>query len=108
MAGAYQQPAAHGIGCQRPGQVLFGLLAWLHDDRAPAPCTAQPWTICRRVACLLPASPLYCSRSALAGEYRGIMNLCRVLPLGLDAKAAVDEAINRWVLCAAVSHSVLS
>ena len=29
------------------------------------------------------------------------MNLCRVLPLGLDAKAAVDEAINRWALCAA-------
>lgn len=29
------------------------------------------------------------------------MNLCRVLPNGLDAKAAVDEAINR---CAAIGN----
>lgn len=41
------------------------------------------------------------SRNALLGEYRGIMNLCRVLPNGLDAKAAVDEAINR---CAAIGN----
>lgn len=33
-------------------------------------------------------------RSAQAGEYRGVMNLCRVLPGGTEAKAAVDEAIN--------------
>lgn len=45
------------------------------------------------------SSSTHCSRSALAGEYRGIMNLCRVLPLGLDAKAAVDDAINRCVNC---------
>ncbi|KAL4440251.1 hypothetical protein ABPG75_003252 [Micractinium tetrahymenae] len=41
------------------------------------------------------------SRNALLGEYRGIMNLCRVLPNGLDAKAAVDAAINR---CAAIGN----
>lgn len=28
------------------------------------------------------------------GEYRGIMNLCRVLPNGTDAKLAVDNAID--------------
>ena len=28
------------------------------------------------------------------GEYRTIMNLCRVLPDGLDCKTAVDEAID--------------
>jgi hypothetical protein len=33
-------------------------------------------------------------RSAQAGEYRGVMNLCRVLPGGAEAKAAVDEAID--------------
>jgi len=34
------------------------------------------------------------SRSAQAGEYRGIMNLCRVLPGGTEAKQAVDAAID--------------
>ena len=29
------------------------------------------------------------------GEYRGIMNLCRVLPQGTAAKLAVDKAIDR-------------
>jgi Inositol hexakisphosphate len=33
-------------------------------------------------------------RSAEAGEYRGVMNLCRVLAGGTEAKAAVDEAID--------------
>ncbi|KAL4521071.1 hypothetical protein Ndes2437A_g05017 [Nannochloris sp. 'desiccata'] len=33
-------------------------------------------------------------RSAQAGEYRGVMNLCRVLPGGTEAKAAVDESID--------------
>ncbi len=33
-------------------------------------------------------------RSAQAGEYRGVMNLCRVLPGGTEAKAAVDDAID--------------
>lgn len=28
------------------------------------------------------------------GEYRGIMNLCRVLPNGPDAKLLVDDAID--------------
>jgi hypothetical protein len=32
-------------------------------------------------------------RNVPAGEYRGIMNLCRVLPSGGEAKAAVDAAI---------------
>lgn len=34
-------------------------------------------------------------RSPQLGEYRGIMNLCRVMPGGLEAKASVDEAIDR-------------
>ena len=29
------------------------------------------------------------------GEYRGIMNLCRVLPKGMLSKLAVDDAIDR-------------
>lgn len=29
------------------------------------------------------------------GEYRGIMNLCRVLPKGTLSKLAVDDAIDR-------------
>ncbi len=29
------------------------------------------------------------------GEYRGIMNLCRVLPQGTAAKLTVDKAIDR-------------
>ena len=33
--------------------------------------------------------------ASLLGEYRGIMNLCRVLPAGVDAKLLVDEAIDR-------------
>lgn len=33
------------------------------------------------------------ARSIELGEYRGIMNLCRVLPSGGDAKKAVDDAI---------------
>ncbi|PSC67685.1 paladin isoform X1 [Micractinium conductrix] len=41
------------------------------------------------------------SRNSLLGEYRGIMNLCRVLPNGLESKAAVDAAINR---CAAIGN----
>lgn len=35
------------------------------------------------------------------GEYRGIMNLCRVLPNGGDAKAAVDAAVER---CAGIGN----
>ncbi len=29
------------------------------------------------------------------GEYRGIMNLCRVLPKGTLSKLSVDDAIDR-------------
>ena len=63
-------------------------------------CTCR-WHTCALQSCPTPMFPAGCSRSALAGEYRGILNLCRVLPLGLDAKAAVDEAINR---CAALKR----
>jgi len=51
-----------------------------------------------------PAAPLSAAdarafarhRSAgVLGEYRAIMNLCRVLPDGLDCKLAVDEAVDR-------------
>lgn len=38
---------------------------------------------------------------ALRGEYRAIMNLCRVLPNGLVGKGEVDEAID---LCAAIGN----
>lgn len=34
------------------------------------------------------------ARSAHAGEYRGVMNLCRVLPGGAEAKELVDDAID--------------
>lgn len=37
---------------------------------------------------------LYRSASSM-GEYRGIMNLCRVLPQGTAAKLIVDKAIDR-------------
>lgn len=33
-------------------------------------------------------------RRAELGEYRNVMNLCRVLPGGAEAKAAIDAAIN--------------
>jgi len=33
--------------------------------------------------------------SAQAGEYRGIMALCRLLPNGIEAKSEVDQAINK-------------
>ncbi|KAK9808828.1 hypothetical protein WJX72_004439 [[Myrmecia] bisecta] len=39
--------------------------------------------------------------AALMGEYRNIMNLCRVLPNGIEAKRAVDEAIDR---CCAIGN----
>lgn len=38
---------------------------------------------------------------ALRGEYRAIMNLCRVLPNGLVGKGEVDEAID---LCVAIGN----
>ncbi len=41
------------------------------------------------------------SRRALQGEYRAVMNLCRVLPNGLEGKAAVDAAVD---LCAAIGN----
>ncbi len=39
--------------------------------------------------------------ASLLGEYRGIMNLCRVLPAGTGAKLLVDEAIDR---CARIGN----
>lgn len=38
--------------------------------------------------------PRRCRSAALAGQYRNIMNVCRVLPDGTAAKQAVDEAID--------------
>ena len=35
-----------------------------------------------------------CRSASSLGEYRGIMNLCRVLPNGTDAKEVVDDAID--------------
>lgn len=53
----------------------------------------------RRPCTLRPRAP---PRSAsLLGEYRGIMNLCRVLPAGTGAKLLVDEAIDH---CARVGN----
>ena len=36
-----------------------------------------------------------CRSASFMGEYRGIMNLCRVLPNGTDAKFLVDDAIDQ-------------
>ena len=36
-----------------------------------------------------------CRSASSMGEYRGIMNLCRVLPQGTAAKLVVDKAIDR-------------
>lgn len=38
---------------------------------------------------------MLCRSASSMGEYRGIMNLCRVLPQGTAAKLAVDKAIDR-------------
>lgn len=35
-----------------------------------------------------------CRSAGVMGEYRTVMNLCRVLPDGLECKTAVDEAID--------------
>lgn len=44
---------------------------------------------------MVPKQSVWLGRSASKmGEYRGIMNLCRVLPNGPDAKLAVDNAID--------------
>ena len=45
---------------------------------------------CSPTATFLPA----CRSASSLGEYRGIMNLCRVLPNGTDAKEVVDDAID--------------
>lgn len=84
--------AAHLIRMARRGAAVFCALA------RPPPARSQG-----RPTCCLPgpSAGRPCSRNALLGEYRGIMNLCRVLPNGLDAKAAVDEAITR---CGAIGN----
>ena len=53
---------------------------WNHA-RAHCNCVCMTWVLVRRSASIM-------------GEYRGIMNLCRVLPNGPDAKLAVDNAID--------------
>ena len=40
------------------------------------------------------SAPPACRSASSLGEYRGIMNLCRVLPNGTDAKEVVDDAID--------------
>jgi hypothetical protein len=48
-----------------------------------------------------------CRSAGVMGEYRTIMNLCRVLPDGLDCKTAVDEAIDCCNdIGACVAHSL--
>jgi hypothetical protein len=41
------------------------------------------------------------ARSSEGGEYRGVMNLCRVLPGGAELKGAVDEAVDA---CGAIGN----
>lgn len=40
------------------------------------------------------------------GEYRGIMNLCRVLPQGTAAKLAVDKAIDRLMTIGSIREDI--
>ena len=47
------------------------------------------------------------SRSVVAGEYRGIMNLLRALPRGGDAKNAIDEAIERCSSIGRITKDIL-
>ena len=46
-------------------------------------------------------------RSAQAGEYRGVMNLCRVLPGGAEAKVVVDAAIDACVAIGNLRDDIL-
>ncbi len=52
--------------------------------------STQAAQVCSLTAACLPA----CRSASSLGEYRGIMNLCRVLPNGTDAKEVVDDAID--------------
>lgn len=47
------------------------------------------------------------TRSIELGEYRGIMNLCRVLPRGADAKNAVDLAIEQCSIIGNIREDIL-
>lgn len=51
------------------------------------------------------AFPLRRRAAALAGQYRSIMNVCRVLPNGSAAKLAVDEAID---LCTPIGAACIN
>lgn len=52
---------------------------------------AQFRAICKLTSCFI---WVHGRTAAMLGEYRNIMNLCRVLPGGTEAKLAVDEAID--------------
>ena len=57
------------------------VIAWLDLGRDRQCSLMHPGVVCRSASSM--------------GEYRGIMNLCRVLPQGTAAKLAVDKAIDR-------------
>jgi hypothetical protein len=46
-------------------------------------------------------------RSVEAGEYRGIMNLCRVLPHGAEAKSGVDKAIDACAVIGNIREDIM-
>ena len=73
--------------------------------QAHKPYTGKRFVLCAQLLQTLTKRALGnmdCCRSAsIMGEYRGIMNLCRVLPNGSDAKLAVDNAID---LCASIGN----
>ena len=54
----------------------------------------------RAVTCAL------CRSASSMGEYRGIMNLCRVLPQGTAAKLAVDKAIDRLMTVGSIREDI--
>ena len=49
---------------------------------------------------------LSCRSASSMGEYRGIMNLCRVLPQGTAAKLAVDKAIDRLMTIGSIREDI--
>ena len=71
--------------------------AWLALGVAAlcAPCQTDSASTQAAQACSPTATcPPACRSASSLGEYRGIMNLCRVLPNGTDAKEVVDDAID--------------
>ncbi|GMH33294.1 hypothetical protein BSKO_01128 [Bryopsis sp. KO-2023] len=52
--------------------------------------------------------PVYKTSKLALGEFRAIMNLCRVLPKGIEDKRAVDEAIDRCHRIGSLREDILS